>query len=112
MILSLGWNCLASPMRVRGCLGMADVYGPGSRQRDFFKHRSVMPSIATLDPKFRLINPVLLDPLPTSVVPEGTFLVSAGLHELKELIIRHVESINPKLRHKNRVFLEFVIPSE
>ena len=92
-------QCLARPAGVSGSLGTAHIDGPIHRQREFFEHPAIKPAAAGLFPKHRMVNAIGFDPLPIVLAPENLFVVSAGIHELKELRIRDHVAIDFKSRN-------------
>src|SRR2546430_16626487 len=112
MILSFGWKRLAFPARVRGGFRMAHIDGPVGRQWNFFKHRTVAPGAITKNPKLRVANIGLFEPVPRISGPQSAVFVTTGKDEFKKIGVRHVVDIDLEFRDEYRVRLEFVIPAK
>src|SRR5688572_179602 len=94
MELLLRREGLVRPARIGLGLCLADIHRPRSRQRNFFKHRPVEPSISTPYPELGMPDSGGLNPLPAFAAPERRVFVSTALHELQKLPVRNVQAVD------------------
>src|ERR1035438_10306029 len=91
---------------------MTHIDRPVHGQRNFFKHRAVLPPVAGVAPKYGMRDRLRGLPVPVIVGPERTRLIAACCHELEVLPVRYLVLIDLKRRHACRVRLVFVVPAE
>src|SRR5580704_11827948 len=105
-------QCLPCPPRICHGLRMTHINGPIRRQRNFFEHRAVEPSVARLAPEYGMRNGMLRLPFRGLVAPERAIFIAAGSHEIEVLTVRHLVAVNRKRRYFDPVSLVLVVPTE
>src|SRR4029079_12462532 len=85
--LGLGRKAAAPPSRVRLRFSLADVDGPGERQRDHREHSSPVPSAFLAGPEKRMTEVFRSNPLPVSGIPPPLVAVTPGFDELEKAFV-------------------------
>src|ERR1700685_2716880 len=102
----------SEPFRISRRFRVAHIHRPIERQLDVAKHRAIHPQISFAPPERRMLDSGLVLPLPSSLVPQRAILVSAGSHELQEVAIHHVISVDRKSRNEGFQPVKFVVPTK
>ena len=103
---------LFSPASEGTSFGVTDVHGPSERQREILEHAAVEPFTDVFFPEGRIMNGILLFPLPIRRRPETRILVATVEEEVEEVAVGDDELVDAEGGNFDVERFVFVIPAK